>query len=395
MSKVARLPLALITAAIMLMTLVSTVAAAPAGGRGSATALANHGGDACVVLEGATAADLQADLTAQVDALVGEVIDATALADANALLELAADFGGTACVNLETLEVFVDVCIDDLTVLADVLADADFRTLLLGLLGDSTIVVDAALEAVLDPLLTADVVVGAVIGDIDFSELTTDALLDVVVLLDLALGAPVCVELMVDIGEIVVLGEEIICVEITAITVLDFDVVFGDAALLDDALVAELAALLVELDLAVGDVVCVVLVPVEGDLVVGPVVVIVGGDVNIGNVIVGDITIGDCSNAVITIVVNGENVETNVTQNIEGQCVDVVEAPGGAPAPTQPDDGEAPGTGGTPAPSQPMLPDTGVAGTDATSYGALILALVALASVGTLAAVNTSARRSR
>ena len=393
MSKVARLPLALITAAIMLMTLVSTVAAAPAGGRGSTTGLADHGGGACVVLEGATAADLQADLAAELDALVGEVVDAAALAEANALLAVAAEFGGTACVDLATLEVFVDVCIDDLEVLADVLGDAEFRTILLDLLGDSTIVVDATLEAVLDALLTADVAVGAVIGDIDFSELTTDALLDLVLLLELGLAEPLCVDLMVDVGEIV-LDEEIICVEITAVTVLDFDVVFGDAALLDDALIAELAALLVELDLEVGDVVCVVLVPVDGDFTVGPVVVIVGGDVNIGNVIVGDITIGDCSNAVITIVVNGENVETNVTQTIEGQCVDVVAAPSGSPAPSQPDAGEAPASN-QPGASPVMLPDTGVAGTDATSYGALILALVALASVGTLAAVNTSARRSR
>lgn len=97
MSKVPRLPLGRIIAATMLMTLVSTVAAAPSAGAGASTrALTEHDEGACdVFLEGTTAAELEGSLMLALEAVEGEVVLDTAQLEALATeLALVAAAGG-------------------------------------------------------------------------------------------------------------------------------------------------------------------------------------------------------------------------------------------------------------------------------------------------------------
>lgn len=282
--------------------------------------------------------------------------------------------GGTACLDLDTLTVYTDFC-------------TPYLATLIGLLEGEAIDTDALVLAV-EEITGVEVTLAGVLGEVVALEDLTRAQL--VALAD-AFGLAVvedCFPLTFDIGDIVpVLDIGIVCVEITEG---GLEVVFDDDALLDEALMAELEALLATLDLEIGDVVCVALIPVDGDFVLGPVVVIVAGDVNvnIGDVVIGDITIGDCSNAVITVIVNGQNVEVDVVRNVEDQCVAVVAGP--SPAPARPDTGTPPDDDDdTPA----MMRDTAVS--DAPLYAGLILALVALVSVGSLGYAKSLARRSR
>ena len=429
LSSVARLPLALIVALSMLIATVSTVAAAPSSGSGGgSTTLASHADDCDINITGGVV-DAGVDVAAL---LAASLLTAEQIAQVQALVDLALFLDTDLCVDLTTLEVDLEVCISGtfaelqaevaaLAGLRAILGDVRFEALLIDLLAN---VEGTLLAPILGPILggTIDPLVAHLLLD----ELTIEQLLGLVVHFGSLLTGTqlVCVPVELDLGDIIVIGDidvDLICVEIGFIHTdgsLELELIVGTEALFADLQDALLAVLL-GLDLEIGDVVCVAFVPVPdggGGVIIVP-VVFVNVDISVVNHVVTTIENTNVTNVTVVnnivnnIVNNNTNNNTNNTTN--NTTVEVVNeitivtgggaggaggGCGGGGAGGTGGAGGAGGTGGTGSGGAGGAGGTGGTGgklpntaTEQPLSGPLA-ALIALLTVGMLAGLATVAR---